>query len=146
MLHVQGRLQRQGPCRDAPERPFQEFLSTQQTERIHLTPTLCTPHCQGSCTNPTTQTTMHESAVSTRALQEACASIRSTPAPDLSPKTPVIHPPTRLGVGEMDTVVLLGKLLPQRATQGAEGALGLEEEDMCSGFPEPATKPLLLHQ
>lgn len=57
-------------------------------------------------------------------------------------------------MGDTDTVVLLCKLLARRAAlrvqksliQGAAGASGLEEEDMCSGLSEPVMKLLLVPQ
>lgn len=49
MLHVQGRLQSQVLLLELIEKPFQELPSTQQTVGggVCLTPTPCTPHCQG---------------------------------------------------------------------------------------------------
>lgn len=58
---------------------------------VHLIPTPCAPHCQGSRINPTTQTLHCASAVGKRALQEACASARSIPAQDLPPHTLPSH-------------------------------------------------------
>ena len=133
MLHMRGRLLSQEPLLEAPERPFQELLSTQQTVGFHLTPTACIPPCQGPCINPAPQTTVPCICC----WQEGFVGVPVQAAGSRLTAASTSHPTCRLR-----STVTSHRGLPLLLEEpGAEGALCSEEADGCSGFSEPVTRP-----